>query len=54
MRNIVSAEWTKLLPHKGTWLLVWIYPILFFAILTIGIFAEPGMSRPRWSGTSRQ
>jgi hypothetical protein len=45
MRNIVSAEWTKLLPHKGTWLLVWIYPIAFFLILTIGLIGEPGMSK---------
>lgn len=45
MRNIVSAEWTKLLPHKGTWLLVWIYPILFALILTIGLMGEPGMSK---------
>jgi len=45
MRNIVSAEWTKLLPHKGTWLLVWIYPILFLLVLTIGLIGEPGMSR---------
>jgi ABC-type transport system involved in multi-copper enzyme maturation permease subunit len=41
MRNLVSAEWTKLLPHKGTWLLVWIYPILFTVILTITILVEP-------------
>ncbi len=40
MRNTISAEWTKLLPHKGTWLLVWIYPALFFVVLTIAIFAE--------------
>ncbi|NML07725.1 ABC transporter permease [Sphingomonas sp. G-3-2-10] len=40
MRNLVSAEWTKMLPHKGTWMLVWIYPALFFVVLTIAIFAE--------------
>ncbi|MDF7774329.1 ABC transporter permease [Sphingomonas sp. AOB5] len=40
MRNTISAEWTKLLPHKGTWMLVWIYPALFFVVLTIAIFAE--------------
>ena len=45
MRNTVSAEWTKLLPHKGTWLLVWIYPILFALVLTIGLIGEPGMSK---------
>ncbi len=45
MHNIVSAEWTKLLPHKGTWLLVWIYPIAFALILTIGLIGEPGMSK---------
>ena len=45
MRNIVSAEWTKLLPHKGTWLLVWIYPIIFALILMIGLIGEPGMSK---------
>ncbi|RYY25481.1 MAG: hypothetical protein EOP62_13650 [Sphingomonadales bacterium] len=55
MRNIVSAEWTKLLPHKGTWLLVWIYPIVFALILTIGLIGEPGMSKsagtaPGWIG----
>lgn len=41
MRNLVSAEWVKMLPHRGTWLLVWIYPILFTLVLTIAIFAEP-------------
>ncbi|RYD50342.1 MAG: hypothetical protein EOP60_11945 [Sphingomonadales bacterium] len=45
MRNTISAEWTKLLPHKGTWLMVWIYPIAFLAILTIGLIGEPGMSK---------
>lgn len=45
MRNIVSAEWTKLLPHKGTWLMVWIYPIALLAILLIGLIGEPGMSK---------
>jgi ABC-type transport system involved in multi-copper enzyme maturation permease subunit len=40
MRNLISAEWTKMLPHKGTWMLVWVYPILFTVILTIAIFAE--------------
>jgi ABC-2 type transport system permease protein len=41
MRNVISAEWSKLLPHRGTWLLVWIYPIAWFAILVISILAEP-------------
>lgn len=40
MRNLISAEWVKLLPHKGTWMLVWIYPALFLLVLTIAIFAE--------------
>ena len=40
MRNLIAAEWTKLIPHKGTWLLVWIYPVLFLLVLTIAIFAE--------------
>lgn len=40
MRNLITAEWTKALPHKGTWLLVWIYPIIFLVVLTIAIFAE--------------
>lgn len=40
MRNVISAEWTKLLPHKGTWLLVWIYPIVVLALLIIGIIVE--------------
>ena len=40
MRNPIAAEWTKLIPHKGTWLLVWIYPVLFLIVLTIAIFAE--------------
>jgi ABC-2 type transport system permease protein len=41
MRNVISAEWSKVLPHRGTWLLVWIYPIVWFAILVISILAEP-------------
>ncbi|MEZ0243653.1 MAG: ABC transporter permease [Sphingomonas sp.] len=46
MRNVIAAEWTKLLPHKGTWLLVWIYPILFFVVLTIALLAEPRSAKP--------
>jgi ABC-2 type transport system permease protein len=45
MRNLISAEWTKLLPHRATWLLVWIYPILFFVALTIGIIVAPSSSK---------
>ncbi len=45
MRNLISAEWTKLLPHKATWLLVWIYPILFFVALAIGIMVAPESSK---------
>lgn len=37
MRNVVSAEWTKLLPHRGTWLLVWLYPLATIVIMTIVI-----------------
>lgn len=40
MLNLISAEWRKLLPHKGTWLLVWIYPVLLLVILTIALLAE--------------
>lgn len=40
MLNLISAEWRKVLPHKGTWMLVWIYPIIFLIVLTIAIFAE--------------
>lgn len=46
MRNLIGAEWTKLLPHKGTWLLVWIYPILFFVILAIATLAESKSGKP--------
>jgi ABC-type transport system involved in multi-copper enzyme maturation permease subunit len=46
MRNLISAEWTKMLPHKGTWLLVWIYPILFFVIFAITIMVEPKSTKP--------
>ncbi|MES2445091.1 MAG: ABC transporter permease [Pseudomonadota bacterium] len=52
MRNLISAEWTKLLPHKGTWLLVWIYPILFTVILTITIFVEPRNAKDVVTATS--
>ncbi|AQR74257.1 ABC transporter permease [Sphingomonas sp. LM7] len=38
MRNVISAEWTKLLPHKGTWMLVWLYPIGLAAILLLMFF----------------
>jgi ABC-2 type transport system permease protein len=49
MRNVISAEWTKLLPHKGTWMLVWIYPIFLLVILLIGLcvrIATGGPSAP--------
>ena len=46
MRNLLSAEWTKLLPHRGTWLLVWIYPILLTAILAIGIAVKLASPAP--------
>ena len=46
MRNLIGAEWTKLLPHKGTWLLVWIYPILFFVVLAIATLAETKGGKP--------
>lgn len=40
MRNVMSAEWTKLLPHRGTWLLVWLYPIATFLIMTIALIVS--------------
>ena len=46
MRNVISAEWTKLLPHRGTWLLVWIYPITLLSILAIGLFVAAAGRSP--------
>jgi len=46
MRNVLSAEWTKLLPHKGTWMLVWIYPLFLLAILLIGLFVRLATGGP--------
>lgn len=40
MRNVVSAEWTKLLPHRGTWLLVWLYPIATIVIMAIALIVS--------------
>lgn len=52
MRNTISAEWTKLLPHKGTWFLVWLYPLGIAAILTIAIFVKLGGAAPAGPGLS--
>lgn len=46
MRNVVSAEWSKLLPHRGTWLLVWLYPIAVAVIMAITIGVKLASSDP--------
>ncbi|MCW3845613.1 ABC transporter permease [Sphingomonas sp. LB-2] len=46
MRNLISAEWTKMLPHKGTWFLVWLYPVLFFVIFAITIMVASKGTKP--------
>jgi ABC-2 type transport system permease protein len=46
MRKMVSAEWTKLLPHRGTWLLVWLYPIAVGLIMAIAIGVKLASSEP--------
>ncbi|WP_066793819.1 ABC transporter permease [Sphingomonas soli] len=40
MRNLIAAEKRKLLPHKATWLLVWVYPIVITVALIIGLLSK--------------
>ncbi|UZK66413.1 hypothetical protein [Sphingomonas sp. M1-B02] len=42
MRSAISAEWTKLLPHRGTWMLVWLYPIGMLLLLLAALAARLG------------
>ncbi|MDV3457265.1 hypothetical protein RZN05_09745 [Sphingomonas sp. HF-S4] len=53
MRNIVSAEWTKLLPHRGTWLLVWLYPIAVGLIMAITIGVKLASRDPATAITAK-
>ncbi|RYD50590.1 MAG: hypothetical protein EOP60_11375 [Sphingomonadales bacterium] len=52
MYNAISAEWTKLLPHRGTWMLVWLYPLALLAILIIGIFVAAAGKTPDGAATA--
>jgi ABC-type transport system involved in multi-copper enzyme maturation permease subunit len=46
MFDALSAEALKMRRHKATWLLVWMYPIAFTAIMIIGIVAALVEAKP--------